>query len=148
MVRTDQGDLLALAGVPFAYGREGSGRWNESLAGQGLCADPTRTRSGGFTLQAPVSPYVTPGATSGPMLVGVDGSYVHWDNVSAAATEDARVQSFNFRACLTKSTSPTHAVPIGKPASYNASDYELHARCVHCRCTDSHPYMQLIIPRR
>ena len=106
---TYEGDLLSLAGVPFAYGREARGEYNESFAGQGLCLDPHRDPQHIFLFAAPVDPFVTPGAGQGPVLPGVDGVYPAWSNASAAATSDRRVQAFNFRLCLTHATTPGKA---------------------------------------
>ena len=127
---TYEGDLLPLAGVPFMYGRESQGHFNESFAGQGLCLDPIRNPQQLFLMQAPVDPFVSPGSKGGPVLPGVDGVYESWNNASGAATADQRVQSFNFRACLTRETSPSKAVPIPKPAGYDASRYELLVRYI------------------
>ena len=125
---TYEGDLLPLSRVPYNYGREASGEWEESLGGQGLCTDFARNAQKHFLVQAAVNPFIDPRASSGPLLPYVASSYTTWDNTSAGATADARVQAFNFRACLTASTDPARAVAIKEPHGYAASQYEVFAR--------------------
>ena len=139
---TYEGDLLALAGVPFAYGREARGEYNESFAGQGLCLDSRRDPQRLFLFAAPVDPFATPGAGQGPVLPGVDGVYPAWSNASAAATADRRVQAFNFRLCLTYSTTPGKAAPIPKPdsGSYDPRRYELLARYIAALNRTNHSF--------
>jgi hypothetical protein len=110
------------------YGRESQLQFNESFAGQALCQDPIRNPQQLFLMQAPVDPFVAPGSHGGAVLQGVDGVYESWDPESAAATADRRVQAFNFRACLTRATSPDKAVPIRKPEGYDPLRYALLAR--------------------
>lgn len=114
---TYEGDLLPLAGVPFALGREPVSAWNESLAGQGLCADPARDRTHWQQFRRDVDPH----AAGGGLLPTVRG----WDP-AAAGLGDGRIQSYNFRACLTTNKSAGVAVP--QPRGYNASRYRLYAR--------------------
>jgi hypothetical protein len=117
-----EGDLLEQAAVPTMFGREGKARWNESFAGQGLCSDVTRNAAGWQSFTSAENASV-----NGSLLPGVDGEASSWDQPAAALVGDTRVQSFNFRACLTKSTAPAAAVPITKPPGYNASDFALFA---------------------
>lgn len=67
-------------------------------------------------------------SVGGRLLPRVDGAYPSWNRTAAALVGDRRIQSYNFRACLTRSKSPTAAVPITEPAGYNASDFALFAR--------------------
>jgi hypothetical protein len=124
---TYEGDLLPLAGVPVLFGREGRGRWNESLAGQGLCSDAVRNDAV-FTATYETFTVAENASVGGLLLAGVDGEYAAWDKAAGEQRSDRRVQSYNFRACLTKSTSAVAAVPITRPTGYNSSDYELFAR--------------------
>ena len=124
---TYEGDLLALAGVPVLFGREGAGRWNESLAGQGLCTDAARNDAV-FTPSYETFTVPENASVGGRLLPGVDGIYKAWNQTGAVLVNDSRVQSYNFRACLTKSKSPTAATPITAPAGYAASDFVLFAR--------------------
>jgi hypothetical protein len=124
-----EGDLLALAEVPVLFGRESSARWNESLAGQGLCSNAVRNDA---VFTPTYETFTVPeNATdaAGRLLAGVDGEYSTWDEAAGLLRSDTRVQSYNFRACLRKlSPAPGRAVPIVKPAGYNVGDYELFAR--------------------
>ena len=116
---TYEGDLLALAGVPVLFGREGARRWNESLAGQGLCTDAVRNNAVFTpTYETFTVPELAAVSVGGSLLPGVDGAYATWNQTEAALVGDRRVQSYNFRACLTKATSPAAASPITKPAGY------------------------------
>ena len=124
---TYEGDLLALAGVPFLFGREGAGRWNESLAGQGLCTDAARNDAV-FTPSYETFTVPENASVAGRLLPGVDGAYPAWNQSEAVLVRDSRVQSYNFRACLTKAKSSTAAVPITAPANYAASDFVLFSR--------------------
>ena len=124
---TYEGDLLALAGVPVLFGREGAGRWNESLAGQGLCTDAVRNDAV-FTPSYETFTVPENASVGGRLLPGVDGTYATWNQTKAVLVHDSRFQSYNFRACLTKSKSSTAAAPITAPAGYAASDFVLFAR--------------------
>jgi hypothetical protein len=116
-----EGDLLALAGVPTTVGRESATRWNESFGGQLLCS--------GYEAFNGIN--VSAVGSSGDLLPSVDGSYpTPWAQPAASVRSDTRVQSYNFRACLTKSKSPGAAAPITRPASYDPADYELHVRYI------------------
>ena len=139
---TYEGDLMALAGVPFAYGREALGEYNESFAGQGLCLDHRRDPQRIFLFAAPVDPFATLGAGQGPVLPGVDGVYPTWSNESAAETADQRVQASNFRLCLTHATTPGKAVPIPtpEPGSYDPRRYELLARYIAALNRTNHSF--------
>ena len=122
-----EGDLLPLAKVPVLFGREGTERWNESLAGQGLCSNAVRNDAV-FTPTYETFTVPENASVGGRLLAGVDGEYPEWDQAAALLRSDRRIQSYNFRACLTKATSAAAAVPIVKPDGYDPLDYELFAR--------------------
>jgi hypothetical protein len=105
-----EGDLMAQSGVRYTWGREGTGEYNESLAG-------VRDRTPLHQFRAAVSPV----DSSGKLLPEIMPRSK--DPVGAA---DKRVQAYNFRLCMTKN--PDDRVPWPKPAGYSAARYELLAR--------------------
>ena len=87
-----EGDLLARAGASFVTGREAIAEYNETLAGRRL-----GDRSNEMDL--PINPFVNNG-TSGPTLPFVDAE----PSPAAFGEADDRVQSYNFRLCVTKNS--------------------------------------------
>lgn len=83
---TYEGDLAAMAGVPYSIGRESRDEWNEEHAG--VIYQNFRTKQ------------FLPGSTG---------------------VADHRIQSYNFRLCLTKNRD--NQAPFRKPATYNRQDY-------------------------
>ncbi|WP_281287139.1 FAD-dependent oxidoreductase [Paenibacillus hemerocallicola] len=83
---TYEGDLAAMAGVPYSLGRESRDEWNEEHAG--VIYQHFRTKQ------------FLPGSTG---------------------VADDRIQSYNFRLCLTKNRE--NQAPFRKPASYDKQDY-------------------------
>jgi hypothetical protein len=139
-----EGDLMALAGAPFALGREDSREFNESFAGVLPSSDGAPYGFQGVK----VSPYTVSGDnTSGLLPLVCDGDTaamsIGWLGTNetclpgggVAGSGDGRVQSFNLRACLTTaSASPAGpALPIPVPESYNSSDWELLRRYVKAK---------------
>eukprot|EP00051_Salpingoeca_urceolata_P005992 m.79717 g.79717 ORF g.79717 m.79717 type:complete len:670 (+) comp14635_c0_seq1:59-2068(+) len=107
-----EGDLLARAGVSYHVGREANTTYNESLAGN------TGGRSGNqFTVV--VDPYDKDGQPLPHFYTGDPG---------IPGEADKKVQSYNFRLCVTKNVSNQIAFP--KPAGYDASEWELLRRYV------------------
>ena len=110
---TYEGDLMALAGVPYVVGRESSASYNESL--NGFHPQPEFTGI--------VDPYVVAGDPSSGLLPGIERSIA--ENPGDA---DDRVQAYNFRLCMTND--PQNMVPVVKPIHYNPLDYELLSRLI------------------
>lgn len=113
---TYEGDLMAEAGVSFHVGRESVGQYGEPLNG-------IRASTPKHQFLGPVDPYVKPGdPTSGllPLVQKGDGG--------TPGAGDKRVQTYNFRLCLTREKS--NQLPIEAPANYDARRYELLARHV------------------
>jgi hypothetical protein len=107
---TYEGDLMAQAGVSYAWGREGMAEYGESLAG-------VRERTPYHQFRAAVSPLDSKGALL-PEIARRAG-----DEVGAA---DKRVQAYNFRLCMTRTAG--NRVPWPRPARYAPERYELLAR--------------------
>lgn len=107
---TYEGDLMAQARVSYTWGREGSAEYGESLAG-------VREHTPLHQFRVPVSPV----GASGRLLPEVTARTA--DAVGAA---DRRVQAYNFRLCMTKTSS--NRVPWPRPARYDPARFELLAR--------------------
>ena len=110
-----EGDLLALAGVSTAVGREAGATYGESLAGR--LAVPNSVGGHQFSVAVNatadgggVLPMITPG---GPGPVGGG---------------DAKEQAFNFRLCLTQNKS--NMIPFSEPAGYDPAYWELFRRYI------------------
>lgn len=113
-----EGDLMAAAGISYSVGRESSSMYGESLAGEVLDKD------NGY---ANVDPYVTKGDPSSGLLQGIQDTLPSPLPQGFNGTADhTRIQSFNFRLCLTRITD--NMVPITKPDGYDESEYELLLR--------------------
>jgi len=114
---TYEGDLMAKAGVSYAYGREANTQYNETLNG----VQTGRAKSHQFTKK--VDPYVVPGNATSGLLYGIQG-----DGPGEEFAGDKRIQAYNFRMCLTDATE--NMVPFPKPANYDEKKFELLLRNV------------------
>jgi hypothetical protein len=112
---TYEGDLMALAGVTFTVGREGTNTYGESLAG-------VETPGGSYNYD----PYVIAGNTNSGLL-----PLVQPGGPGTVGQGDNKVQTYNFRLCLTQN--PTNQIPIAPPANYSESQYELFRRYIAAR---------------
>ena len=116
-----EGDLMSLANVSYRVGRESRSTYNESLAGHSATASSNQ-----FTIE--VDPFDQRG-TPLPFTTLPNAS----THVGAA---DDRVQSYNFRLCVTKETN--NVAPFPKPKNYNSSVFELLRRyLVACSSSSS-----------
>eukprot|EP00039_Didymoeca_costata_P009334 m.123393 g.123393 ORF g.123393 m.123393 type:complete len:492 (-) comp14445_c1_seq2:33-1508(-) len=107
---TYEGDLMAMTGVPYSVGRENSAKFNESFGGQGLCSEMNRTNGyEQFKVFLNASDFL--------------GKFPFW-NSEQQGLGDKLIQSFNFRACLTK-TEGKYKITQQKPENYNRNDYYL-----------------------
>jgi FAD dependent oxidoreductase len=105
-----EGDLMAQARVSYTWGRESSQQYNESLAG-------VREHTPLHQFRAAISPSDNAGHLLPEVMPRTD------DAVGAA---DKRVQAYNFRLCMTKTSANKVAWP--KPPQYDPARYELLAR--------------------
>lgn len=113
---TYEGDLMAAAGVSFHVGRESADQYGEPLNG-------IRASTPKHQFLGPVDPYVVPGDPASGLLPLIQGG-----NGGTPGAGDERVQTYNFRLCLTQEKS--NQLPIEAPANYDARRYELLARHV------------------
>jgi hypothetical protein len=109
---TYEGDLMAAAGVSFAWGRESIAHYGESLAG-------VRAETPGHQFKFKLSAYgadgkLLPEISPGPL--GPPGSGDH------------EVQAYNFRLILTQD--PANQVPFPKPENYDPHKYQLLANYI------------------
>ena len=94
---TYEGDLMALAGVPYHVGREGNATYGETLNG-------VQTEQAVYhQMQPGVDPYVVRGDPSSSLLPGV-----HAGPPGEEGAGEHRVQAYNLRMCLTDATDQSH----------------------------------------
>jgi hypothetical protein len=122
---TYEGDLLARAGVSYTVGREANSQYGETV--NGIQPPARSTRSGKFEVE--IDPYVVPGQPKSGIL-----PYLLRDEpLGEIGQADKRVQSYNYRVCLTDV--PENRLPIEPPDDYDSNDYELLARWIEARLT-------------
>lgn len=118
-----EGDLMALANVSFTTGRESNAQYGERYNGiQGPAANP---RAGRFDVR--VDPYVIPGRPES----GLVPYLVQPGDLGQVGTADRRIQSYNYRVCLTDD--PANRAPIVPPDGYDPARFELLARWSEAR---------------
>ena len=112
---TYEGDLMALAGVPYTVGREANATYGETLNGV------QTANAVHHQFVQPVDPYVVPGDPSSGLLPGI-----HDRGPGEEGAADAGVQAYCFRLCLTDD--PANRIPFAKPNDYDEARYELLLR--------------------
>jgi hypothetical protein len=113
-----EGDLMAAANVSFWVGRDSRTAYNESLAGVMVVNN---------TVYAGIDPFVRKGNSSSGLLPGIEQVLPNPLPASFNGLSDGlRMQTFNYRLCLTKAVSNQVAFP--KPSNYNEADFELLIR--------------------
>ena len=112
---TYEGDLMAQAGVTFTVGREAITNYNESMAG-------IQNPGGSYNYD----PYVSAGNTNSGLL-----PFVQPSGPGTFGQGDSKVQTYNFRLCLTQNA--TNLIPIAAPAGYSEAQYELMRRYIAAR---------------
>ncbi|MDQ8196190.1 FAD-dependent oxidoreductase [Coraliomargarita sp. SDUM461004] len=109
-----EGDLMAMAGVSYTWGRESNDTYGETL--NGIRAEsPYRN----FTL--PIDPYVKPGNPES----GVIGTIIDEPH-GVPGTGDRRIMGFCFRMCLTDDKE--NQLPFTAPEDYDSRKYEIYRR--------------------
>lgn len=116
---TYEGDLIALAGVSFTFGREGTNVYGESL--NGIRAN---TPAHQFTVN--VDPYIVPGNPASGLL-----PFVQPGDGGTPGDGDHRIQAFNYRMCFTQNA--TNKLPHVVPPNYDPARYELLGRLLDAR---------------
>jgi len=121
---TYEGDLMAMAGVSFTVGREGTNVYGESLNG-------IRPNTPNHQFVVDVDPYRVIGDPSSGLL-----PYIQPGDGGRPGDGDHRVQAYNFRLCLTQVE--TNKIPITAPPNYDPEKYELLARYISARLNAGH----------
>jgi hypothetical protein len=111
-----EGDLMAKSGVSCFVGRESNATYHETL--DGIRAVTPKHQ---FTIA--VDPYLRPGEPSSGLLPFIQDQPPGQDGEG-----DHSVQAYNFRLCLTQSS--TNKLAIHPPADYDPARYELLARYI------------------
>jgi len=120
-----EGDLMALAGIPYRLGRESRQLANppddpEQLAWQEDLAGVRRYR--GPRLMT-VDPYLVPGDRSSGTLPFIEPRPTV---MPTAGDGDSRVMAYTYRLCVTDD--PSNRVPFEPPDNYDVTLYEASAR--------------------
>ncbi len=110
---TYEGDLMAQSGVTYTWGRESSATYGESLAGVFVNSVVYRC-----------DPYVVPGNSASGLL-----PLIQTNSPGTIGAGDRRMQTYNFRLCLTQVTS--NQIAITAPANYAETNYELLHRYIN-----------------
>ena len=133
---TYEGDLMAVAGVSYAVGRESNAEYGETLDGvQYAQAKYHQFREG-------VDPYVVKDDPSSGLLPGIEAGKVEPDG-----TGDRRVQAYCFRMCLTDDSA--NRIPFRKPEGYDERIYELLFRNFECGAdAEPLPWINSRMPNR
>lgn len=123
---TYEGDLLAAAGVSHIIGREDNTVYGETLNGVHLAG--YHQQSGYHQFPDHVDPYTIPGDSASGLLWGISPK-----PLAPAGSGDGKLQSYNFRICLTDSAE--NRIPITKPDDYDPDRYELLIRLFEAQPT-------------
>jgi hypothetical protein len=108
-----EGDLMAKAGVSYVVGREANSIYGETYDGVQL-REKHQFPDG-------IDPYKTPGDPSSGLLYGISP-----EPLALPGTGDRKVQSYNYRICLTND--PANRIAITRPERYDPARYRLLLR--------------------
>ncbi|MGC4053910.1 MAG: FAD-dependent oxidoreductase [Paludibaculum sp.] len=114
---TYEGDLMAMAGVSYAVGRENNSDYKETWNG----SQPNHFHYHQFPQGANVDPYVVKGKPESGLLPIIDPT-----GPGEEGKGDKRIQAYCYRMCLTND--PKNRLTIEKPAGYDEKDHELLLR--------------------
>jgi len=109
---TYEGDLMAMAGVSFAVGREGNSMYGETYNGI------LTPGEGGHDFLVDIDPYQIPGNPESGLLPRINKDW------GTTGEGDDRIQAYCFRMWLTQD----NPLPFPKPPVYEAAQYEILAR--------------------
>ncbi len=120
---TYEGDLLAMAGVSYVVGREGNGKYGESLNG-------VQWGRPFHQFRLAVDPYLRYGDPTSGLLPGISP-----EDGGRSGDGDHRIQAYNFRLCLTNV--PENRLPFPRPEAYDPARYELLLRYLRAGVWDA-----------
>jgi hypothetical protein len=114
-----EGDLLALAGIPYAVGREDKRRYGERWAGR------QELLPGRHTMPPFISPFVDDpeGLREGPVLPQVRSA-----PLAPVGAGDGGVMAYGYRVCL---TTAADRLPFVRRDGYDEAHWELGRRLFH-----------------
>lgn len=115
-----EGDLMAAAGISYRIGRDSAHEWNEPLNGIRFMLKNIDKYYSDNEYPG-IDPYVLPGKLESGFITGIEGVFTDMNSLGNA--DPKRLQSFNYRLCLT--TDPANHVPFARPAGYEEREYEL-----------------------
>jgi FAD dependent oxidoreductase len=118
-----EGDLMAKAGVSYTTGREANSVYNETVDGVQL--------KDKHQFPDNIDPYIIAGHPESGLLWGISP-----DSLQPDGTGDKKIQSYNFRLCLTND--PANRILITRPDRYDATHYALLLRYLN-----THPVKNL-----
>lgn len=113
-----EGDLMAAADVACRVGRDSAREWGEPLNAIRFPVEGVDRHFHPSDYEG-VDPYVVPGNGESGLIAGIEAEV---DSV-ALGEADQRLQSFNYRLCLT--TEPDNRAPFAQPQGYDERRYEL-----------------------
>jgi len=109
-----EGDLMAMAGVGYTWGRESNDTYGETLNG-------IRSESPYRNFSLPIDPYIEPGnPESGTIETITD------EPLGTPGAGDQRIMGFCFRMCLTDDFD--NQLPFTAPEDYDSRKYEIYRR--------------------
>lgn len=113
-----EGDLMAMAGVSYAVGRESSDEYGESWNGVHMLTK--------HQFPDGIDPYKVPGELESGLLWGVSDQ-----ELLPEGSGDGLLQAYNYRICLTDSLE--NRIPITEPENYDPDRYNLLLRLIEAQ---------------
>ena len=113
-----EGDVMAAVGVPFAVGRESTGRYGEHWAGRQPAYRPSRHN---------FSTLIDPFAEDGSLLPGIREPELDergWP-AERLGEGDGGLQAYAYRVCLTQAD---ERLPVEPPEEHDEREFELLSR--------------------
>jgi len=113
---TYEGDLMAVAGISYTFGRESISQYGEILNG-------VQTKMANYH-QFPdgIDPFIERGNPASGLLPNIN------KEAGTEGSGDKRIQAYCFRMCLTDV--PENRILVEKPENYNEQEYELLFRFI------------------
>jgi len=108
-----EGDLMAKAGITYTVGREANAQYKETYNGVQLLD--------GHQFPDHIDPYRVKGDSSSGLIWGINKG-----TLMPRGSGDRKVQSYNYRVCLTDD--PGNRIAITRPKGYDSTRYELLLR--------------------
>ncbi|MGH7951067.1 MAG: FAD-dependent oxidoreductase [Limisphaerales bacterium] len=120
---SNEGDLMAKAGVSYTIGREAISQYGESYNGI------RKPNTGGHQFGIyKINPYLNPTDSTNGLL-----PFIQTNATGTIGARDKRIQAYTYRMCLTQTA--TNKLPITARTNYDPSQYELLARYIHAMVT-------------